>query len=35
MVVVTLLAGLTIAALGVPLFNLYAFSESLIGLPIP
>ena len=34
-VVVTLLAAFAIAALSVPLFNLYAFAETLIGLPVP
>jgi Flp pilus assembly pilin Flp len=35
MVAVTLVAALAIAALAVPLFNLYAFAETLIGLPVP
>jgi Flp pilus assembly pilin Flp len=35
MVTVTLIAAFAIAALAVPLFNLYSFAESLIGLPVP
>jgi Flp pilus assembly pilin Flp len=35
MVGVTLVAALGLGALGVPLFNLFAFAETLIGLPIP
>lgn len=35
MVAVTLVAALAITALSVPLFNLYAFAETLIGLPVP
>lgn len=35
MVAVTLVAAFAVAALSVPLFNLYAFAETLIGLPVP
>jgi hypothetical protein len=35
LVCVTLVAAFALAALGVPLFNLYSFSESLLGLPVP
>jgi Flp pilus assembly pilin Flp len=35
MVCVTLVVGLAVGALGVPLFNLYSYAETLIGLPIP
>ena len=35
MVAVTLIAAFAIAALSVPLFNLYSFAETLIGLPVP
>ena len=35
MVCVSLLVALAVGALGIPLFNLYAFSEAIIGLPFP
>ena len=35
MVCVSLLVALAVGALGIPLFSLYAFTEDLIGLPIP
>lgn len=31
----SLVVAIAVGALGVPLFNLYLFTESLIGLPIP
>ncbi|HEX4354308.1 MAG TPA: hypothetical protein VHZ95_15370 [Polyangiales bacterium] len=32
---VSLIVALAVGALGIPLFNLYAFGETLIGLPFP
>lgn len=31
----TLLVGITVASVGLPLLSLYVYAESLIGLPIP
>jgi Flp pilus assembly pilin Flp len=35
LVCVSLITALAIGALGIPLFNLYAFAEAVIGLPFP
>jgi len=35
MVCVSLVVALAVGALGIPLFNLYAYSEEVIGLPFP
>jgi Flp pilus assembly pilin Flp len=35
LVCVSLIVALAVGALGIPLFNLYAFAEELIGLPFP
>ena len=35
LICVSLIVALAVGALGIPLFNLYAFAEALIGLPIP
>jgi Flp pilus assembly pilin Flp len=35
MVCVSLLIALAVGALGIPLFNLYALAEDIIGLPFP
>jgi len=31
----TLLVGITVASVGLPLLSLYVYAESIIGLPIP
>jgi Flp pilus assembly pilin Flp len=35
LIAVALIVAIAVAALGVPLFNLYAFAEATMGLPIP
>jgi Flp pilus assembly pilin Flp len=35
LICVSLIVALAVGALGIPLFNLYAFAEAMIGLPIP
>jgi len=35
LVCVSLLVAIAVGALGIPLFNLYAFTEDIIGLPFP